>query len=219
MSKVFYEPRHAGEFILSEASGNLSREGVTIGAEQTIEPGTLLALLAQSGGVTTSVVPGTGNTGNGTLTMAATAVSSKVKNGTYRATATSATVFSVEDPNGVSVGNATAGTAFNKEVKFTIAAGVTPFVAGDSFEVVVGVETPGDYQAVAFDPEGEDGSEKAAAIAIYPAVTGEGETLKIAAIFRDAEVNVNCLAWPEGITAEQQAAAVADLASVGILVR
>lgn len=219
MSKVFHEPRHAAEFILSEANGHRSREGVTIGSEQIIEPGTLLALLAQSGGVTTDVVATTGNTGNGTLTMASTAVSSKVKNGTYTATATAPTTFAVESPDGMSVGNATVGTAFNKEVKFTIAAGGTAFVVGDSFEIVVGVENPGDYQAVAFDPESDNGSEKPAAIAIYPAVTGEDETVKIAAIFRDAEVNGKCLAWPEGVTAEQQAAAIADLAAVGILVR
>ena len=126
MSRVFTEPRHAGEFILSEASGNRSREGVKIGENQNIEPGTLLAILAL---------------------------------------------------------------------------------------------TAGDYHAVVFNPESDDGSEKASAIAIYPAKTGAGETLDIAAIFRDAEANGKCLAWPEGITAEQQAAAIADLASVGIIVR
>lgn len=219
MPKVFNEPRHAGEFILSEASGQRSREGVTIGANQNIEPGTILALLAQDGGVTTDVVAGSGNTGDGTLAMASPAVSSKVKNGSYTATATSATVFAVESPTGASLGNATVGTAFNKEIKFTITAGTAAFVAGDTFEIMVGVETPGDYHAVAYDPDGQDGSEKAAAIAIYPAVTGAGETVKIAAMFRDAEVNGKCLAWPEGVTAEQQAAAVADLEAVGIIVR
>ena len=92
-------------------------------------------------------------------------------------------------------------------------------MAGDSFKIAVGVETPGDYHAVAYDPDGQDGSEKAAAIAIYPAVTGASETVKIAAIFRDAEVNGQCIAWPEDVTTEQKAAATADLASVGILVR
>lgn len=219
MSKVFNEPRHAGEFILSEANSQRSREGVTIGASQNIEAGTVLALLAQAGGVTTSVDAASGNTGDGTLAMASPAVSSKAKNGTYTATATSATVFAIESPSGASLGNATVGAAFNKEIKFTITAGTAAFVAGDSFKIAVGVETPGDYHAVAYDPDGQDGSEKAAAIAIYPAVTGSSETVKIAAIFRDAEVNGQCIAWPEDVTTEQKAAATADLASVGILVR
>ncbi|GEM_PF-1094154 len=219
MSKVFNEPRHAGEFILSEANGQRSREGVTIGENQKIEPGALLALLAQDGGVTTSVAADSGNTGNGTLDMASPAVSSKAKNGTYTVTAASDTVFAVASPTGASLGNATVGTAFNKEIKFTITAGAAAFAAGDSFDIGVGVETPGDYHAVAYDPEGDDGSEKTVAVAIYPAVTGAGETVKIAAIFRDAEVNGQCLAWREDVTAEQKAAATADLASVGILVR
>lgn len=219
MSKVFHQTAAAAAFILSEANGHRSREGVTIGPEQEFEAGTVLALMAQAGGVTTSVVPGAGNTGDGTLAMADPAVSSKAKNGTYRVTATGATSFSVEDPNGVNIGTATAGSAFNKEIKFTITAGGTAFVAGDVIEIVVGVETPGDYHAVAYDPNGSDGSEKASAIAIYPAKTGEDETVAIAAIFRDAEVNTNCIAWPEGITVEKKAAAIADLAAVGILVR
>ncbi|MBK3745884.1 head decoration protein [Paraburkholderia aspalathi] len=216
---VFKEPRHAGEFILTEASGHRSREGITIAENQAFEAGTVLALLAQTGGVTTTAKATAGNTGNGALTFGDPSVNSKVKNGVYRATATAETTFSVEDPNGVNIGNATVGAAFNKEVKFTIAAGAAAFVAGDTFEVTVGVESPGDYHAVAHDPDGEDGSEKASAIAIYPAKTGTGQTSKIAAIFRDAEVNGECVAWAEGITADEKASAVADLASAGIIVR
>jgi hypothetical protein len=36
------EPRHPGEFIISEANGSRSRGAVTIGASQTIVPGTVL---------------------------------------------------------------------------------------------------------------------------------------------------------------------------------
>lgn len=218
MSKVFIEPRHAGEFILSEANGHRSRENVIVAAEQAIEAGTILAFLAVVAGVTATVIAGAENAGNGTLTMAGTPVSSKAKNGTYVVIATSDTTFAVEDPKGVNIGNATVGTAFNKEVKFTIAAGGTAFAAGDRFEVIVGVEA-GDYQAVAYNPDGDDGSEKPAAIAIYPALTGEGETVKIAALRRDAEVNTHCLAWPEEIVAEKKAAAISALAALGIIVR
>lgn len=219
MSKVFHQTAAAAAFILSEANGHRSREGVTIGPEQEFEAGTVLALMAQAGGVTTDAAAVDGNTGDGTIAMADPAVNSKAKNGVYSVIFTDETAFKVEDPNGVEIGIGAPGAAFNKEVKFTITAGATAFAAGDRFTITVGVENPGDYQAVAYNPNGSDGSEKASAIAIYPAKTGKDETVSIAAIFRDAEVNSNCIAWPEGITAEKKAAAIADLAAVGILVR
>lgn len=219
MQKYFKEGQHAAEFILSEANGQRSREGVIVGESQKVEAGTILALLAQVGGVTVVAKAVAGNTGDGTATMSDPAVNSKAKNGTYRATASSDTSFAVEDPNGVNIGNATVGTAFNKEIKFTIAAGGTPFAAGDVIEIVVGVETPGGYHAVAYDPEGDDGSEVAKAIAIYPTTTAAGEIAEIAAIFRDAEVNGKRLAWPEGISAEDKAAATEALAVAGIIIR
>ena len=125
----------------------------------------------------------------------------------------------MEDPNGVGIGNATVGTAFNKEVKFTIAAGSNAFAVGDSFEVLIGAESPGDYQAVAFDPDGDNGSEVPAVIALYSAATDEDETADISVISRAAEVNGNILSWPDDITAAKKAAAIAALAEKGIIVR
>lgn len=216
---VFTEARHAGEFIMTEANGKRSRENVTIAASQTLVAGAVLALLAQAGGVTTDAAAAAGNTGDGTIAMADPAVNSKAKNGVYTVIMTAATAFKVEDPNGVEIGIGAAGTAFNKEVKFTVTAGSTPMVAGDRFTIAVGVESPGDYQAVAYDPTDTDGAEKAAAIAIYSATTGEAETVKIAALVRDCEVNGHILTWPGGITAEQKAAGIADLQAAGIIVR
>lgn len=123
---VLKEGRHAGEFILSEGNGHISRETVTIPAKQTIEAGTVLAISTQVGGVTT-VVP--------------------------------------------------------------------------------------------LNPAAEDSTAKAVGIAIYPATTGTGETTRIAAILRSAEVNGNCIVWPAGIDPEDKDAAIADLASVNIIVR
>ncbi|MDR6431297.1 head decoration protein [Brucella pseudogrignonensis] len=217
--KVFNEGRHAAEFVLTEANGNFSRDNVTVAPGQLFEAGTLLALLAVSASITAAVVATAGNAGNGTLTVATPATNSKVKNGAYRIVATSETVFSVEDPNGVGIGNATAGTAFNKEVKFTIAAGSNAFAVGDSFELLIGAETPGDFQAVAFDPEGDDGSEIPAVIALYSAATDVDETVGISVISRASEVNGHCLSWPENITAATKAAAISSLAQKGIIVR
>jgi hypothetical protein len=56
-------------------------------------------------------------------------------------------------------------------------------------------------------------------IALYGVTTGAGETAKIAAIVRLAEVNGKKLAWPADITAPQTATATAMLAANMVLVR
>ncbi len=216
------EARHAGEFLLSEAAGNRSRENVTFAANQDIPAGGVIALLAQAGGVTTSGAAVAGNTGNGVLTLANPAVNSKAKNGTYKLTCieegSNAGKFQVEDPTGVVIGTATVGAAFNKEIKFTIADGATDFKTGDAFEIKVGVENPGDLQAVAYDPDATDGSEKAAGFSIYPVKTGS-DTVKKPALVRDAEVNGKLIGWPDEISDVNKAAATADLAAAGLIIR
>lgn len=223
MGTVFTEARHAGEFILTEANGKRSRENVVIAASQTIAAGSLLAFLALEEGLRITSAADDGNTGKGELTLAEPATSSKVKHGTYVIECVTkeagAGTFRVEDPTGKEIGNATVGTPFNKEIKFTIADGDPDFEVGDKFYVHVVAESPGDYEAVAFDPTDTDGAEKPAAIAIYPAKTGSDETAKIAALVRDCEVNGKILVWPEGITASQKEDAIASLQAVGIIVR
>jgi hypothetical protein len=199
------EGRHPGEFIMSEAKGQRSREAVTIAASQTIEPNQVLAKKAVA--AATSVATAFAGTGNGALTMATPAVSSKVKDGAYTAVCVTAAAnggtFRVEDPSGKFVGNATVGVAFDKEIKFTIADGATDFVVGDTFTITVAADAE-DYQWVAFDQDGTDGSEIPAGIAIYGATTGVSETKKIAAIVRDAEANGNSVVWPSDIEAAEK---------------
>jgi hypothetical protein len=64
-----------------------------------------------------------------------------------------------------------------------------------------------------------DGSQTAVAIALYGCDATSGD-VAIAAITRDAEVNGKILTWhPDRDQAAEKAAARADLASVGIIVR
>ena len=208
---------------MSEANWNRSREAVSIGAEQTILPGQLLGGKVVAADTTTAVTAAPGNTGNGVLTMADPAVSSRVKNGRYTIECVTAAVdggsFRVEDPGGKEIGTATVGVAFNKEVKFTIADGATDFAVGDTITIDIGVESPADFEFVAFDPAGSDGSETVRGVALYGAATAVGESIKITAIVRDAEINGHCLALPDGITAAQTAQAYADLSNLDIIVR
>jgi hypothetical protein len=219
---VHVEGRHPAEFILSEAEGHRSRDNVTVAAEQAIDAGTIIALLAQPASVAVSAAANAGNTGTGALTMAEPAVDGRVKNGTYRVVcvepATASGRFSVEDPEGVTIGTAVVGTPFEGEIKFSVADGDPDFVAGDNFTVKV-VFDPRTRLAVAFDPTASDGAERPAGIAIYAASTGESETIDIAALVRAAEVNGRLIAWPEGITDAQTAAATTALRALGIVAR
>lgn len=216
------EGRHAGEFLLSEANFHRSRENATIAFSQILLAGTVLAKIAVVAGVVATAAADAGNTaGSGALTLANPAVSSKVKDGVYAIIctepATNGGTFEVFDPSGKSIGKATVGQAFNKEIKFTIA-DATDFVAGDRFTVTVEADAE-DFQYVALNPAGTDGSEVAVAIAIYGVTTPADATAAIAIIARDAEVNGHQIEWPAGITAGQKADAAQALQARGIIIR
>jgi len=220
MSNVLTEGRRPGEAIMSEANFHRSRNNVVVAPEQTIEANALLAKKAVAAGVV--VTQSFAGTGNGILTLANPAVSSKVKDGVYTAVCVTAAsdggTFRVEDPNGKFIGNATVGQAFDKEVKFTIADGSVDFAAGAIFSLTVEADAV-DFQHVGFDPTASDGSEVPVAYSIYPVETGDDETKKTAVIDRDAELNGHCIAWPEGITPAQMADAEQALLAIGIKVR
>jgi len=76
-----------------------------------------------------------GNTGNATIGTFATSATAQV--GTYSAECATATTFIVRDPRGIAIGRGVFGTPFTTQVTFTITAGGTPCVAGDSFTIVV----------------------------------------------------------------------------------
>jgi hypothetical protein len=74
-------------------------------------------------------------------------------------------------------------------------------------------------QYVALAPEAADGSQTAAAIALYPATTGAGETAVIAALKRDCEFRKEALQFAAGVDATEQVAAIAQLAALHIIIR
>ncbi|MBA1379780.1 head decoration protein [Pseudomonas brassicacearum] len=43
------EPMHAGEFLLSEGAGNISRESINVAAGPALNPGQVLGLIAATG--------------------------------------------------------------------------------------------------------------------------------------------------------------------------
>jgi hypothetical protein len=84
-----------------------------------------------------TLASGAANTGNATIAMGGQPTTNLAKNGVYTAVCVTATTAAVYDPNGAYVGLATFGQQFANEVIFTITAGATPCVAGDSFTITV----------------------------------------------------------------------------------
>jgi hypothetical protein len=221
--QTFNEARHSGEFIISELDGHGSRDNVLIAVSQTIVPGAILGAADVVADVTSSAAADAGNTGNGVFTLDAVApVGAGAQDGKYRviciAVAANGGEFIVNDPQGVEIGKVAVGATFNNQIKFVIADGATDFVAGDAFTVTVGVDIAG-QQFSALNPAANDGTQNAAAIAIYAATTDNATTVQIAAITRMSEVNAQTLTWPNGITAQQKAEAIVQLRKKGISVR
>lgn len=219
MSTVLTRARRPGEAILSEASGNRSRDNLLLAENQDFPANSLLGAVLPAGAVTVTKTDVAG-ANKGVLTLAGTPYGAGVKAGIYRVVfiepATDAGAFIVEDPTGVVVGNGTVGVAFTGVVKFTIADGTSDFVPGDTALIAV-VIAGAQYKA--FDPAATDGAQIPIAYSIYPGLTGAGETKMTAGITADAELMGPNIAWPSGISAPAKAAAIASLAAVGIKVR
>jgi len=219
------ETLHPGAFIISESNGPYyTREAVTIAASQTILPGTVLARNAVAANTTVSAAADASNTaGSGAITMdPTTPVLDGAQDGRYRAVcvepASNAGTFAVFDPQGVQIGSVAVGATFANQIKFVIA-DAADFVVGDAFSINVGIEQD-DYEYSALDLTKTGDFAKAAGVAVYGAVTGAGETAKIAAIVRGpCEVRGADLTWPAGITAVQKAEAVRQLEALGIVCR
>lgn len=222
---VFTEAQHPGAFIVSEEEGFLSRDAVTINESQTILVAQVIGRSVVIADATSSAAADAGNTGSsGAMTLdPTTPVLAGAKNGKYRVVCiepgSNVGTFAVFDPYGVEIGvYNVGGSAFAKEIKFTIA-DATDFVAGDAFTVTVGIESLTDELWEVLDPAATDGTQIAAGIAVYGVVTGAGETKKISAITRIAEVRAADLAWPNGISAANKARAIEELRALNIILR
>lgn len=212
-----------GEFIMTEAAGQRSRDNIVIpSGTDAFVAGMVLGKVGDNSGVVTVTKTDVGG-GKGAITLANPAYGAGVKEGDYSVViiepATDAGKFVVEDPDGIIVGTGTVAVAFDGVVKFTLA-DATDFVAGDRALIHVAIAahaSAGNY--VPSSPDATDGSQTPCAIAIYPADASTA-AVSISAITRDAEVNGNMLAYHEDIDdAPKIAAARAALRTAGIIVR
>lgn len=211
---VLQEARHSGGYIVWDPSdGMTSREAIILAMGNGLcTAGLVLAALLVGGAGAAAAIGA--NTGNGTF--GAIVASSAARIGTYAVEFDDPTHFVVTDPSGQEIGHGNTGAAFAAGgIGFTIAAGATAFVAGDSFAVAV----TGSTKFAPYDPTATDGHQVAAAILFsgYRDTT-LADKKAVAHVRGPIRVNASELVYAANVTTlAQQAAALAQLAKLGIL--
>lgn len=217
---VITESKRLGDWLKWEQENQYSRDIVTVlagsGSDRVLTSGMVLGR-ATTGTATSAAVAG--NTGNGTITANPT-VGQGAKAGVYQLVcvepAANGGKFSVENPDGVLIGVATVGVQFTTHLTFTIADGGTDFVAGDAFTITVAAGT-GKVKQIDF--AAADGSDVAYGLLTEDTTAPNGADRSAVAVVRNAIVSDNGITWPAGATTDQKNAAIAQLKSLGILVR
>lgn len=213
------EGAHAGEFIIAELPDFLSRGIGKFGESLTLVAGTVLGKIITVADAVATPSAAAANTGTATIAMGTPPLTSASKPGRYKGIAVTATTVRWEDPEGIEIGTSTHGAAFTKGgIKLTITAGGTANVAGDEFYVDVAIDEA-DEAFTDFDPAATDGSEHPAAILFDAVVTASGESARQTIVTHEAAVLDSSLVWPAGLTANQKAVALSDLAKLNIQVR
>lgn len=204
------------DVILHELSATYCRDkAVLLANSSEVSIGQVLGeiLLASA----TAAAKSGGNTGNGALTMnATTPILPGAAAGVYTVRFTSATAFTVENPDGDVIGTGAVGSTFADDVQFAIAAGGTAFVAGDGFDITVAPTASRKF--VPLDFTAEEGAQVAAAIALAPRSTSASDQV-VPVLARAAVVNPSNLVWPAGATTAQKTKALLQLEARGLVFR
>lgn len=209
------------DVVKTEGPNRISRdEGILAsGASALVSiPGLVVGKIGV--GTATPAAKAGGNTGNGILTMdGTTPVLAGAKPGVYTARVITAAAnggtFRVFDPDGFNLGEVAVGATFNNDLKFSIADGSSDFIVGDGFDITVATGS-GKYAPLTL--AGNNGSEKAAAI-LLETVDASAADKRVVLLSRHAEVVLQSLVWPVGITTAQKNAALAALEAKGIVAR
>ncbi|KKM72008.1 hypothetical protein LCGC14_1424840 [marine sediment metagenome] len=174
------EGKNAGEFILSEAPGDRSRENVTVLSGENLKAGAVVGRVNK--GVGKADIPAVVGTGDGV--MSALFAGPEVEKGSYVVTCTVAATdggtFSVTTPSGKLLPNAVVGTPYvSRHVNFNIADGSADFIVGDVFTIVVTTGAPavvgtgtGNISGLSLGPDAKPGQYRVECI---EAITNSGE--------------------------------------------
>lgn len=213
---VVTEGRHAGEHLISEGNGHVSRDAIVVASGADLDPGTVLGQILR--GAASAAAKSGGNTGNGAL--GAITFSALAQPGVYKlritAASTNAGAYQVVDPQGDVVGIGNVGAAFSGGgLAFTLADGATDFIVGDGFDITV---AKGSEKFKALDPSATDGTQIAAGI-LFGHAHAAAEDVDAVAHRRQCEVNAAELTWPAGISGAAKSDAIKQLAERGIILR
>lgn len=208
--------RLVSDVVLHEVAPTWSRDTATLAANSSeVVIGTVLGAVLL--GSAAAAAKSGGNTGTGTIAMdATTPILQGAVDGVYTVRFTAATAFTVESPNGDVIGTGVTGTAFGDDVKFTVTAGGTAFVAGDGFDITVSPATTEKLKPLS--ATAVDGSQEPSAIALAPRATGAADQ-KIPVGARGLVVDPATLVWPAGATTAQKSAWLRTLKARGIVAR
>lgn len=209
------ETFHAGGFVVSLANKTRSKDAIVVASGRSLKAGTVLGKILVSAAAPTYAATG-GNTGNFTCSAVVEGAGAIV--GVYKVEFLAATVFNLVDPNGALVVEGKTGVAVTGALGFTITAGGTAAVAGDSATITV-VANANASKFIAFDPTAADGSQTAAGI-LWDDVDATSADKAGVAVTRQAEVNSSELVWGANVTTTpQKTAALASLAVLGVIAR
>lgn len=175
-------------------AGNLKlvTQPIVLAAGSNLPRGTVLG---QQTSYSVQSAAGT-NTGNGTIGTLSAGTGAKI--GAYTLKATSATAWTVTDPEGTALTGATTGAVYsNAGIGFTITAGGTAFVAGDTFTLTI-VDSVGNY--IVCVKNASDGSQTPVAILADFADATSGPVRTGAYVM--GEFNVNALNFDASWTPE-----------------
>jgi len=198
-----------------EEDNNYSREVVTMLSGQDLSLAAVLGKVKLEACPTTGTAGG-GNTGGGTCT--GVTAGAKAKQGTYTLKCiiaqANAGVFSVEDPDGFALPDAVVGVAYtNDQINFTINDNSPDFTVSDVFTIAI---PAGSLSVRAINFSGVDGSQDAYGI-LTDKCDASGGAKSAVAVVRNAKIVAANLSWPTGASADQKAAALAQLAAKGII--
>ncbi|RJX35660.1 MAG: head decoration protein [Desulfarculus sp.] len=126
-------------------------------------------------------------------------------------------LFQVVSPSGYVLPPLTVGVAYaGDHLNMTLADGDTDFAVGDLITITVAA---GSGKWAPLTPAAVDGSQNAAGVLLFPVTVPDGADKLGVALVADAVVRLGALTWPDGITAGQKAAALAQLKALGIAAR
>lgn len=210
-----------GAYLISEASGFRSRgTGIISSGAGKLKAGTVLGQKTK-GALSAAATAGLPAPAGATITASPSVTAGTTKPGVhiFRCETSGATgTWQHEDPDGVYVGTATTGTAYTGQgMTLTITDTATDPAIGEVFKVTV-TQASGDNEYVVHDPAATNGAEVAAAI-LYEGCDATSVDVKRTLTLRDTEVTAGELVWKDGMTSDQKTAALASLATRGIIAR